>query len=359
MLANELKEYIISNDLVEKILISLECTFIKSLHNEWRCGLPNDIKGGRISIEKDTLSITIYKSEGEHIKGDIFTLCMDIKGISFYSANKYIHEVLGLDFNIKKDKEDKPKKKCPLGVFLNVKKRRFNAEIDENEILEEGIIKEYQQIPHISWIREGIMPPTCKEFNIGYSFDRQRIIIPERLWCGSPTDYIGIMGRTTIEEYEMLDIPKYFPIRKFKKSLNLYGLNENYEHIQKAGYVVVYEAQKSVLKRHSLMDKTGVSLGSHDMSDEQVSILISLNVDIVIALDKGININHIRSICDKFYGIRQVYYMYDKYNIIKGEKDSPADAENKIYDYLFKYKIKYNEKERKEYKKWREKQEKK
>ena len=31
--------------------------------------------------------------------------------------------------------------------------------------------------------------------------------------------------------------------------MNLYGLYENYDAIQKAGYVVVFEAEKSVLKR--------------------------------------------------------------------------------------------------------------
>ena len=355
MLADELKRHIIKNDLTEKILESLSCVFIKSHHNEWRCGLPNDRKGNRVSVSKDTLRVAIYKSEGERISGDIFTLCMDIKGVNFYSANKYIHEILGLEFNtndLKKKKESRLY--CPLDIFRNVKSRRSTVDV-ENEIYDEGIIKEYQQIPHMSWIREGIMPPTCKEFNIGYSFDRQRIVIPERLWCGDPNDYIGVMGRTTIKEYEMLDIPKYFPLRKFRKGLNLYGLNENYQHIQKAGYVVVYEAQKSVLKRHSLFDKTGVSLGSHDMSDEQVKILISLDVEIIIALDKGININHTRSICDRFYGIRQVSYIFDKYDILKG-KDSPADASSKIYDYLFKYKVKYNDVERKEYHKWRENQ---
>jgi DNA primase len=61
--------------------------------------------------------------------------------------------------------------------------------------------------------------------------------------------------------------------------------------------------------------------------------------------------------CDKFYGIRPIYYIYDKYNLLK-DKESPADANNKIFNYLFKYKVKYDEKERREYLSWLEKQEK-
>jgi hypothetical protein len=40
--------------------------------------------------------------------------------------------------------------------------------------------------------------------------------------------------------------------------------------------------------------------------------------------------------------------MYDKWDIL-GKKDSPADLPNKLYNFMFKYKIKYDEKERKEY----------
>jgi DNA primase len=43
-----------------------------------------------------------------------------------------------------------------------------------------------------------------------------------------------------------------------------------------------------------------------------------------------------------------VYYIWDKYDLLK-EKDSPADASNKIFEYLMKYKIKYDENEHKEY----------
>ena len=41
--------------------------------------------------------------------------------------------------------------------------------------------------------------------------------------------------------------------------------------------------------------------------------------------------------------------MYDKWDLLKGEKDSPMDAENKIYNFMFKHRIKYNEEEHKNY----------
>lgn len=354
MLADELKQYIIDNDLILRILEDLDCFSIKQNTKEWRCGLPNDTNKNRVSIKKDTLKVTIYKSSDARVYGDIFTLCMDIKNIDFYSANKYLHELFKLEFDLKKlNNKNKDKKDSPLSIFTKVKKNRAIVN-DENPIYDEGIIRQYEPLPHMSWIREGIMLPTCKVFNIGYSFDKQRIVIPHRYWCGSPNEYLGVIGRTTIEEYEMLDIPKYYPLRKFYKGMNLYGLQENYQEIQKAGFVTVFEAEKSCLKRHSKFDKTGVALCCHDMTDEQVRILISLDVEIIIALDKGISLNHVRSICNKFYGIRPISYIWDKHDLLK-DKESPADKNDKIYNYLFKYRVKYDENERKEYYKWLEK----
>jgi hypothetical protein len=37
-----------------------------------------------------------------------------------------------------------------------------------------------------------------------------------------------------------------------------------------------------------------------------------------------------------------------------GEKDSPADVRNKIYNFLLKYKVKYDVKEHNQYIKWRD-----
>ena len=128
----------------------------------------------------------------------------------------------------------------------------------------------------------------------------------------------------------------------------MYGLYENYESIQKAGYVVVYEAEKSVLKRDSLNDSTGVAISGHIMSDEQVRILIGLNVEIVIALDKDISVDEVRHMCDKFKNIRKVSYIQDKWDILSS-KDSPADARNKDYQFLFDNRIVYDKSEQRKY----------
>ena len=75
----------------------------------------------------------------------------------------------------------------------------------------------------------------------------------------------------------MFGIKKYFITPSYPKSYNLFGLWEHKEDIKRLGYVVVYESEKSVLKRDSLLDYSGVALSGHTISDEQVRILIGLN----------------------------------------------------------------------------------
>ena len=351
----DLKQYILENDKIQEILKSLDCHGVKEYTKEYRAGLPGHTSNNTIAINKETLSTKIFQSDGEVIRGDIFTLCQTIKNISFSKANKYLHELFGLEYKFKTTKEDKSDKEDPLNVFKKVKRKRCIVNIDDIELYDEGIIKEYIPLPHIDWIKEdGILPFTCELFKIGYSAEKKRIIIPWRFWSGDENDFVGVIGRTTIPEYKMLDIPKYFPLKKFPKSMHLYGLQENYKTIQEENRVVVFESGKSTLKRHSRKDGTGVSIGSHDISEEQVKILISLNTEIVICMDKDVSLQHVRSMCEKFYGIRTVSYIFDKYGLLE-EKESPADKPEKVYRYLLKHRVTYDESEQKKYIKERDK----
>ena len=353
MTAIELIEYVINNNLINVIIDNLGCHDLKEYSTELRCGLPGHKNKTSIAIKKDTLKIKIFQSDSGIIYGDIITLVMHIKNISFVEANKYLHKLLGLKYQYKntknKDKDKQEEKQDPLEIFKKIKRKRKCVNIADIEIYDNTIIEEYEPCLYIDWVKEdGIMEFTRKRFNIGYSYKKNRIVIPVRYWAGEENDYMGIIGRTTIKSWELFDIPKYYPLKPYSKSVNLYGLQENYKSIQEAEYCVVLESEKNVLKRHSRLDETTVAIGSHNLSDEQVKILIGLNVAIIIAYDKDILLKHIRSECERFYGIRNIYYIYDKYDLLN-EKESPADKPNKIYKYLLKHKIKYDEKEHKEY----------
>ncbi len=327
---------------------SLGCHDIKEYQGEWRAALPEGTNKTAVCVKKNNLSSAIRCAGGNKM-GDIFTVVMDIKNLSFGKANKYIHKLLGLNYTYKSSNKDE-EKNDPLQIFKKVKRKRHTLDKDI-PIYDDSCMKEYVDLPYIGWVREGVMPFACKRFNIGYSYDRKRIVIPERKWDGDDNEYIGVSGRTTIENYEMLDIPKFFKLSNtYPKGINVYGLNENYKTIQEAGYTIVMESQKSVLKRYSRKDETGTAIGNCEFTEEQVKILISLNVEICICLDEGIPLQHIRKECEKFYRIRKVSYMFDRWGLLKkGSKDSPADMENKVFNFMFKHRTIYDSKEHDEY----------
>jgi DNA primase len=259
---------------------------------------------------------------------------------------KYLHKLLGLQFTYKK--EDVKKENIdPLAVFKRVKSKRKSVDISDIDFLQEEVLNDYTPCIHISWVKEGITQKTVDKFQLGYSFVRQRVIIPIRYWLTG--ELIGITGRTMVENYNEFDIPKYLAIKPYTKTINLYGLYENYEAIKNARYVVIQESEKSVLKRHSRLDETCVAVGCHEISEEQARILIGLDIDeIVVCFDRGIDINHTRYCCEKFYHIRKVSYIYDKWDLLK-DKESPADKSSQIYNFLFKYRTVYDQHEHNEY----------
>lgn len=342
-----LKQYIFENEKVEFILEEIGCHHIKYHQNKefWSCGNFNGDNAGAINVKNNKyLNVTNWTRQNEFNEGsDIITLVQYNKQCSFIESVKYLHNILGLEYkwkrNLPKQKEDNDKDD-PLNVFKKIRRAKKKVDVEEIHVLDEEILNDYVPLLHIDWFRQGIMPWTAKKFGLAYSYKRKRVIMPMRAW--NTGELLGINARTTVDNYEELGIKKYFITPSYPKHLNLFGLYENYKSIQEAGYVVVYEAEKSVLKRDSLCDSTGVALSGHTLSDEQVRILIGLNVDIIISMDNDIPIEEIRHMCSKFYRIRNVYYTYDKWNLLD-EKDSIADKSNKIFNFMMKYKVKYDD----------------
>lgn len=349
MTAHELKEFVFSNSKIDEILEDLGCHGMTRSKTEIRCGLPNHRNKTMVSIKlTDSLKTKIYNAESEKVSGDIITLTMQIKEMSFLNALKYLHSILNIPYVPVKQNTEEIKSQSPLDIFKKAKgKNKVKYDISDIVHYSDDVLIEFMPNLTVGWVNEGITSKTAREFGIGYDQRSRRIVIPHRAY-NDPSKIVGIMGRTTIENYEMFDIPKYFPLKAYPKGVNLYGLAENYDGIQEAGYVVCVEAEKSTLKRHSRLDRTCVSLCSHDMSEEQLKILIGLDVEVVFALDKDIPESYIWSLCDRLYGIRPVSYIIDKYDIL-GEKESPADKTDNIYMSMFRHRVKYDESKHDEY----------
>lgn len=344
-----LKKYIFENNKIEYILQEIGCDHIQYHPNKefYSCSNYNGDNQGAVNVKNNEyLSVVNWTREKEFgDNSDIITLVQYNKNMSFIDAIKYLHKILDLPFEFKKVAKQE-NKFDPLAIFKRVANRRRVVNVDDIKALEDKILNDYVPFLHLSWIKEGITERTRKKFGICYSYRYKRIIVPIHHWATG--ELIATNARTTVENYEEFGIKKYILSSGYNKQINLYGLYENYDSIQKAGYVVVYESEKSVLKRDSLCDATGVALSGHSLSDEQVRILIGLNVEIVIAFDNDISIEEIRHACDKFKNIRKVSYIRDFMGIL-GSKDSPADACNKDYQFLFESRVIYDRNEQRKY----------
>lgn len=351
MTINELKEYICNEQKIEYVLEQIGCHNIhyNSQKEYWSAAHPDGDNPQGVNIRNNEYLNYRSFSRGVNYEDnkDLISLVESTNKLSFIEAVKYLHNILDLPFEFKRKEEKHKKKFDPLSVFKRVMRSNARAvNVDDIHVLDDKLLDDFVPMLHIDWFREGIMPWTREKFNLAYSYKHKRVVIPMKFWLTG--ELLGFNQRTTVENYEEFGIKKYFITPTYPKALNLYGLYENYDSIQKAGYVVVAESEKSVLKRDSLGDGTVVALSGKSISDEQARILMGLNVEIVIGLDKDVDINEIRHIAEKFYHIRPVSYIYDKWDLLK-DKDAPMDAKNKIYQFLFKYRIKYDENEHKEY----------
>lgn len=346
-----LKEYIFNNNKVEFVLEKIGCKLIKyhSSKNFYSAANYNGDNTGAVNVYNTKyLLIHNWTRENEFDDvSDIISLTQYNKKCSFVDAVKYLHNILGLELTPYK-KEEKKEKPDPLAVFENaINRHRAIVDVTEIQAIKEEAINDYVPLLYIDWLREGIMPWAAKKFGLAYSYKYHRVVIPIRYWLDGTL--VGFNQRTTVENYEELGIRKYFLTASYRKSLNLYGLWENREEIEDKKTVVICESEKSVLKRYSRNDGTCVALQGKKLSDEQRRIIIGLNVnEVIIALDNDVPIEEVRHICEQFYHIRNVSYVKDRWNLL-GDKDAPADAENKVYNFLIKHRVKYDESEHQKY----------
>ena len=281
---------------------------------------------------------------------DIFNLIQDIKKMKFAEAIKYTHKLLGLEYKYSPKKKEPEKPKFdPLALFKKAAlKKRYVCDVGEIKYLNEDVLDDFYPSIHIDLFREGIIKKTIDKFHLGYSHRWKRTIFPHYYWLTG--QLMGYNARTSVENYDLFDIKKYFLTPGMKKELNLYGLYQNMDEIEKKHVIVIGESEKSVLKRDSRGDGTWVAISGKTLSEEQVRIILGLDVnEIVIAMDKDVPEVEIWSMCSKFFRQRKVSYIWDKYDLLQS-KDSIADSTNKIYNYLYKHRKEYTEDMHKKYK---------
>ena len=282
------------------------------------------------------LKLDTLKFDGFSINahGNLYSLVMQTKNLSFPKALKYIAETLGLEKS-----QFSKKIRYPFGGFY----KGLMKEIQEPEYsmttYDESILDEYTGKYNLMFFKDGITFETQEHFNVGFDLESLRITVPEYTLDGK---LCGIMGR--LNDSQCSKDERWLPIIPCSRSLTLYGYHHNYEFIQQKNIVVIGESEKFVQQLHSMGSYVGLATCGCDVSDIQAKHLKALMTSkIILAYDEGLEEEQIRLQAQKlvlnnavFHN--QVGYVFDRNNLIlpKGSKASPSDLGKGVFTELIR-----------------------
>ena len=331
MSAEKLREYLIQNP--EEIVKILEVTDFHSISffdnkKEIRCAYYEGGNHTSVAINCETLQTYVF-SKG--IGGDLFYIISLHNNWSMSQTLNLIYKIL----NIK----DVNELNIPFIFERFYKKISTFHKQDKENVLPVDTLNRFVNHPSVRFAKDNISYLTQYKFKIKYDTITNRVIVP---WFNKKGDLVGITGR-----YNFNDIgnnPKWKAIENFPKGNYLYGIYENQKEIEEMDYVIIGESEKFVMQLDSYGYHNGLALGNCTITDKQARIIKSLPVKkIIIALDEGVNIEHILAQCEKLKGgifnnNKEIWCIYDNENkvIPKGSKASPTDFGKEKLEYLLK-----------------------
>ena len=199
------------------------------------------------------------------------------------------------------------------------------------------------------WMSEGIDYDVLVEFGVRFDMVRNRIVFPILDRNGR---LVGIRVRNFNQE-DLDSGRKYMPLWHNEELYNcpkmmvVYGYYQNKAVIKKLKEVIVFEAEKSVLKYGSCFTQNkSVAVGGSSFSQYHGIILKDAGVTkIVLAFD-----NDYSEDGDKYYGLKkmikeakkiqgmgfEVEIIYDWEQEYLGNKDAPIDLGRTVYSKLYR-----------------------
>lgn len=338
MQVNELKEYLLNNELCEDVLTALGCGHVRNRGEYISASNPDggDNKQAITLYLSENLNCIDYTRQISKTKRatDIFDLVAYFKQCTFAESMKWVCDTVGLDYYHEPD--DVPES---LLIIKMLKEMSIGCDEEDNTPLKpisEDVLRYYLPYGNKMWEDDNVSLSTQRFFELSFDPCTNSVAIPIRDEIGT---LIAIKARR-VEYNPDVNESKYFFLEPGAKSQVLYGLYQNSKLIQTRGVVYVGESEKFT---HQLYDMGyfGVSTGGSKVSKRQIEMLTRLAVKIVFCFDKDISEEELQNITGGFMDGIDVYAILDKDNILD-EKKSPSDDPKK-WSYLVKnniYKIK-------------------
>lgn len=330
-----LKEHILENDLITKILEELGCHHIRKKDGYFQCANPDGDNTTAVCVYENTNLTTINYtrdiSNGKNIHTDLISLVEFYKNESFPYAVKWICDVLDIDYYSNLD-EDLPKSLQLTKMLVEMQSVDTDTETEKPlKPIPEKILSYFEPYVNDMFCEDGVGYDTQVEFEIGYDEFTNRITIPIRDDLGN---LVGVKARYFYRQVPE-DEQKFMYIEKCARSQILYGLYKTINFIKKAQRVFVVEAEKGVQQLYDKGYFEAVATGGSKISKSQIDKLTRLCVPIIFVFDKDITKEELDDIASRFIDGTEVYALIDTIGILN-EKESPTDDISKFEQLLEK-----------------------
>lgn len=284
-----------------------------------------------------------------------YTECGDTFNI--FTLFKRRYDLLGIEYNfyidivlkIKGLAPDSKSTKSFQNKYVSKMSKYDKQEIDVNiPHLNPGILDVYGFFATPEWLEDGISVEAMKRYNIKFSIDENKIIIPHYNEEGY---LIGIRGRALNPE----DIVKgkYMPVfiegklKAHPLGYNLYGLNLVRGNIKRKKMAIIGEGEKLPMQYDTMFshnENVAVAACGSNISNYQIDLLIKSGAErILIAFDKEgetweerqARYKKLYNLCNKFSYKCQMGFIYDSKNLLE-LKQSPTDRGKETFLKLYK-----------------------
>lgn len=344
----KIKERILDEGLVQKILEELECENIKYVGGRWEAGLPSTFNSNNrrsVQVYENVSLASKIRSKG--VSGDLYLII----GYILYDTSTFdelkdvLHQVKAWVCNtlgwyeylvIRDDFEEE--KKDYLSFLRPIQKSRKktsrfkNLQEKTNEVYEKNkIFGWYINLPHANFLEDGISLKTQREFEVMFDQVSERIVFPV---YNINWELISIKGRYVGKDDYILDELKYLYMIRFDKSIELFNLQRALPFINESGEVIVFESEKSCMKAHQYNCKNTVSIMGSEMSPYQAFLLRQLGVNIIFAYDEDMTLDFIKKQA-KQIKTRKCFYINNDLGLMK-DKQAPVDGGKEVWEKLYR-----------------------
>lgn len=320
------------NNNVDLIEYASQTMDLKRRSNNYFAHCPKHVdKTPSLAFYPDTNSYYCFSCG---CSGDIINFLRDFEGLNFDDAVNKAARLSKIDLS-------SICRSNTINFLKKIKPTFESRQVYKHEILSENEYLKYKKKPIPEWEEEGIQSDVMDLFGIRSDVMTNRIIYPVYDIDGN---LINIKGRTRYANYKTLKIPKYinyFPVGKMDY---FQCLNITLPYIKEKCEVIVFESIKSVMKAYGWGYKNCVSAEKHTLTNEQISLLVKLKADVVLAYDTDIDYTNVAVAqnIDKLKMITNVYIIQDKYELLGGieTKNAPVDCGKEIWEKLYQTKRK-------------------